>query len=740
MQEIIGKVLLDDTYYPGDECCSDGDGAAEELLDIAKKTGPGEWNAVIAERKSWPVLHQFSHVRQNVIEWLPIGKHDSVLEIGSGCGAITGVLAEKAGSVRCIELSKKRSYINAYRNRMYDNIRIDVGDFQNIEKSMTETFDYITLIGVFAYSAEYIAGENPYIEMLRAVSGHLKPGGKMIIAIENRLGLKYWAGCREDHSNLYFDGLEGYHQYDGARTFSKKEWQDIIEQAGGLQAEYYYPYPDYQFPQAIFSDRRLPGQGELNQNFRVFNGERMQVFDETKVYDTLLRSGLFPEFSNSFLILLSKEEPQEEEKTIYVKYSNERAENFSIKTEILEQKDGTRSARKSASLPAGQVHIGHLVSFCEELGKLYEGTDLYPNQIRQDQGGVRFDYIKGITLEEELDTLLQQKKVDEAKALMVQYLETVRGMAKTSEFRMTEEFTRVFGEQSLPEGLRSLPVTDIDLVLYNILVCEGWNIIDYEWTFLFPVPVNFVLYRIILYYQTQEARTYVEDWKLYDLMGIGEQELAAYEDMERHFQAYVQGGRITMWDLYQEMTPELFDVRSMAYWEKQRDMEERLQIFYAGDEYFSEERSAYYPLSEGRISLNFPIPAGSKKLRIDPAGCPGILTIQKLSYGNSQKEVSYISNGTVLDETRILFDSNDPQLWITDLPEDADTLQIDFVMDMTASGICAASWKKKDLLEEKEAENARLKDLLKQREEQINQMENTKIQKLYRRLKKRTDS
>ncbi|MFQ9152801.1 MAG: hypothetical protein ACLR6B_16255 [Blautia sp.] len=31
--------------------------------------------------------------------------------------------------------------------------------------------------------------------MLQLVERHLAPGGKIVIAIENRLGLKYWAGC-----------------------------------------------------------------------------------------------------------------------------------------------------------------------------------------------------------------------------------------------------------------------------------------------------------------------------------------------------------------------------------------------------------------------------------------------------------------------------------------------------------------------------------------------------------------
>ena len=80
--------------------------------------------------------------------------------------------------VRCIELSKKRSYINAYRNRKENNIRIDVGNFQDIEQNLTEKYDYITLIGVFEYSEGYIGGKDPYVNMLKKISTHLKPGGR----------------------------------------------------------------------------------------------------------------------------------------------------------------------------------------------------------------------------------------------------------------------------------------------------------------------------------------------------------------------------------------------------------------------------------------------------------------------------------------------------------------------------------------------------------------------------------
>ena len=186
----IGNVTLDFKYYPGEDLYSDGP-VEEELLEIAKHYREEELNQVIAAKKSWPVLYHFSHIRQNILEWLPVKKTDKVLEIGAGCGAITGALAKKAEKVTCIELSKMRSTINAYRNQQYDNVHIMVGNFQDIEKNLQEKYDYITLIGVFEYAEGYMGTENPYVDMIARIAAHLAPGGKIVIAIENRLGLKY---------------------------------------------------------------------------------------------------------------------------------------------------------------------------------------------------------------------------------------------------------------------------------------------------------------------------------------------------------------------------------------------------------------------------------------------------------------------------------------------------------------------------------------------------------------------
>mgnify|MGYP000655211054 CR=1 FL=1 len=297
MQEKIGNVVIQTQYYPGQDLYSDGE-IEDRMLKIAQKYGDIEYSSVIAEEKSWPILYHFSHVRENIVNWLPITKKDHVLEIGSGCGAITGTLAEQAGQVQCIELSKKRSMINAYRHREKTNINILLGNFEEIEPNLVEKYDWITLIGVFEYSEKYIGTSEPYKEMLLRTKRHLKPNGKIVIAIENRLGLKYWAGCTEDHVGKYFEGIEGYANTEGIKTFSRKELENIIRKTGNWKIDFYYPYPDYKFPREVFTDESLKEQkyGLPTWNFTKY---RMALFREGQVAETIQQDGRMDYFASS---------------------------------------------------------------------------------------------------------------------------------------------------------------------------------------------------------------------------------------------------------------------------------------------------------------------------------------------------------------------------------------------------------------------------------------------------------
>ena len=248
------------------------------LLEVARDRSEAEYQEIIEESASWPVLYHLSDLRENIVEWLPIDKSMKVLEIGAGCGAITGVLSRKAGSVTCCDLSLKRSRINAYRHQYNENITIHVGNFTDVEKTLDRDFDCICLIGVFEYARGYVDSADPYGDFLKLIGSHLKPGGNIAIAIENRFGLKYWAGCREDHLGDFFSSIENYPADGVVRTFTDRKLIEIAKKSGFDEYHMYYPYPDYKFMTDLYSDRRLPHKGELKNNLRNFDRDRFLLF------------------------------------------------------------------------------------------------------------------------------------------------------------------------------------------------------------------------------------------------------------------------------------------------------------------------------------------------------------------------------------------------------------------------------------------------------------------------------
>ena len=265
MNNQIEKVL-NLSFYKGNDLYSDGD-IEDELLNIVQNND--DYMEILKNDNRWPILYHLSPIRENLLEWYDYDKNGSVLEIGAGCGAVTGVFCRKTSRVVGIELSKRRSMINATRNAKYGNLEILVGNFEDIQ--IKEKFDYVSLIGVLEYSPLYINCESPFEDMVKRAKGFLKDDGKLIIAIENKMGLKYLAGATEDHTGVPFDGVNNYENIDYVKTLSKPEIIDLLRNAGYKKIEFYYPMPDYKMPNVIYSDNRLPNVGELRNIINVFD-------------------------------------------------------------------------------------------------------------------------------------------------------------------------------------------------------------------------------------------------------------------------------------------------------------------------------------------------------------------------------------------------------------------------------------------------------------------------------------
>ena len=651
--EMIGKVTLDYSKYPGEDFYCDGD-VEDELLAIARDMSPVEYEREIGNRQKWPILYHLSPIRENIVDWIPMNGTEKVLEVGSGCGAITGALAGKAGSVTCVDLSKKRSMINAYRHADCENVTIHVGNFKDIEPELAKDYDYICLIGVFEYGLSYIGGEHPFEDFLKILLPHMKKGGRIIIAIENKYGLKYFAGCKEDHLGSYFSGIENYADGGGVRTFSRRGLEKIFRKCGVEEYHFYYPYPDYKFMHTLYSDAYLPGKGELADNMRNFDQDRMVLFDEKNAFDGMVEDGLFSVFANSFIAVIGGDYDVK-----FVKYSNDRAAEYRIKTEIA-RVNGVPRVRKYPLSEEANEHVRNMELAYGKLAEKYEGSDLKINACQVVQEGntlyAEFEFVEGRPLLEMMDECLQKDDLDGFKKLFREYIKRV-------------------------DYNSDLPVSDYDLIFANILVNEDtWTLIDYEWTFGKPTPVKELAFRAIYYYlRDDEKRNKISmDWVLEEL-GITQDQAEGYWDQEKQFQTYIRGDRMSMAQMRDLIGNRLMKPLSwIGHYGDSGDVN-RVQVYEdtTGEGYSEEQsyfvREAYQ--GDNHITLELEVSGDVHMLRIDPGMDSCMVKILEMTFNGVrvplEKRKLMLVNGRIVKpadkeaeryQPSIVFPTTDPNI------------------------------------------------------------------------------
>lgn len=526
MLEKIGGVTLNYQYYEGEDLYSDGP-IEDQLLEICKA---GRKQEALEANTAWPILYHFSPMRQDILDWYPMKKDATVLEIGAGCGAITGVLSKKAKRVVCIELSKKRSMINAYQNQECNNIEIYVGKYEDIK--LEEKFDYITLIGVFEYAAYYTSADNPYTTMLEQIRDMLKPDGKLLIAIENRMGLKYLNGANEDHTGRLFDGVHNYANKDGARTFTKNELSRLLTQAGLTKYKFFYPMPDYKLPSSILSDEYEPNVGAFRAHDVTYDATRYEFFDEDAVWDTLFQDRMASYFANSLFVEAGFTDDYAN--VLYARYSRHRDKEYRIRT-LLVDDGGQKYVTKSNLNPEGAKYLDAFFAKYDMIADSYE--DIVVVSPERTAEGVRFSYIEGRTIHNALlDYQYSRKELIEKLQYYVDKVLSFKESYLVS-FEKTDGFIEMFGDIDC-EAVPAVKVANIDCLFENMIEQDGKiYCFDYEWTFDFPVPIFYLKFRVLAYWYSAVAR-YLDFDNLSEFLsqfGISTQEILKSQKMEECF-------------------------------------------------------------------------------------------------------------------------------------------------------------------------------------------------------------
>jgi SAM-dependent methyltransferase len=295
------------------------DGAAAEEYIMQSISNARDISSTSFELESlirdWPSEYHLSASRANLLRPFNLGKSARILEFGCGCGAVTRHLGESGHKVDAIEGSLRRAEITASRCRDLAGVNVICANYSALEFPEAE-YDLALFIGVLEYAKMFWGGasantqEDALKAILAAARKTLKPNGVLIAAIENSLGLKYWIGCREDHTGLLYESLHGYANSPSVKTYSRRELRDALAASGFSCVGFFYPFPDYKLPSTILNDdfireHRNADAAVHQTRSRDYVRNYSTDFVEPLVWHTLQQSGLLGEFANSFLVFAS---------------------------------------------------------------------------------------------------------------------------------------------------------------------------------------------------------------------------------------------------------------------------------------------------------------------------------------------------------------------------------------------------------------------------------------------------
>lgn len=210
-------------------------------------------------------------------------------------------------------------------------------------------------------------------------------------------------------------------------------------------------------------------------------------------------------------------------KILYVKSNNDRAPKYQISTIIFE-KNNTKYVEKRALTKEAIPHIQNIINNQQKLQKsICSEKFQLANIFTYTADSIIFEYIEGSSLESIFYKLDASEKLDflndfsndlKSSFKMTQF-SFDKNESKLQEFFGNQDYNKLIGEDSFDS------ISNIDFILPNIIKKENtYYIIDYEWTFDFGLPFEYIKYRLYLYHQipfkTKSIYKEMEDYFFYN--------------------------------------------------------------------------------------------------------------------------------------------------------------------------------------------------------------------------------
>ncbi|WP_422658509.1 class I SAM-dependent methyltransferase [Paenibacillus sp. EC2-1] len=456
--------------------------------------------------------------RENILAWYSF-QNKEVLEIGSGCGCITGTLCDSSKRVVSVDQSQKRARITFERHKERENLEVYAGNIADIP--FEQKFDYVVLIGVLEYARRFFSEYPEDFFFLKTIRNLLKPEGVLLVAIENRYGIKYFAGANEDHLGEPYVSLGGYSNRD-VRTYGKQELEELLVNCGFPKTKFYYPFPDYKLPSVIYSDEQPPSYAEAAM-LPIYTYGNAVNFSIQETMAGIVKNGQFGFFSNSFLVEAGTDLSQFSDIT-FAKFQPKRTEDYQIISVKKKDKNFVKSPRGSRA----KAHLNSYQKIHEKLEK--SGIKICKVQKSPSENEWRAEYIEGKSISELVD-LAGEKNGKAGIRLEIQNLLDFFYSISDSvmlDHPVLDELKELYVEPTyvLRYGLMDLNASNI---LYQSDI--GYTLIDQEWEESRQIPTDYAVLNSLgyLYTTCSTVKNYYSLMSLLEDFGLSREKVSVLE-------------------------------------------------------------------------------------------------------------------------------------------------------------------------------------------------------------------
>lgn len=469
----------------------------------------------------WDLFYQLSTMREGILNWYPFEKDSTILQLSDGFGALTGLLARRAGKVIVLEPSLQRAECIIKRYEVFNNITVYVGSDERVLGD--EQFDYIVV-------EKSICTRNEIEQLLEKVFPFLKEEGKLLFVCENRFGMKYWCGVPDVQAKKPFAGIRGK---GSSAILTRQQLLETLEQSELAEGfRIYYPFPDARLPQAIYTDEYLPGTSVRDRVIPYYTPEESKslICLENEISDELIANGVFHIFANAFLVECGKKEI--EKKTIFAALSTDRGKEHGFATVI----SAAHTVQKKILHSEGKKSLELIHQNQQELKA--HGVSCVEEVISDD--AIEMPYVKGKTLIEHLKELFL-KDASQVEQIFDQLYEVILQSSEKVDFSACTIRNEHLNEQNAGTILKK---AYIDMIPYNSFYKDG-QIIFYDQEFVKECfPAKYVLYRGLryTYIYIPEAdkilplQYFKEKYELEEIWQVFEQEEAQFVEDNRNYE------------------------------------------------------------------------------------------------------------------------------------------------------------------------------------------------------------